>query len=159
VYPWLSWNSLCRPGWPRTQKSACLCLPSAGIKGVHHHARLGFFVFLRFVFYVYEWSHMNVYVHCVCAWHSLEVGRESPGTGVTGICKMLHDCWELSLCSVRAASTLNHGIMFLGPDLFYFIYMSVWPLCMSVHLVHTCGAYGGQKRASDPLELKFVAAM
>jgi hypothetical protein len=21
----------CRPGWPRTQKSACLCLPSAGI--------------------------------------------------------------------------------------------------------------------------------
>jgi hypothetical protein len=29
-------------GWPRTQKSACLCLclPSAGIKGVRHHARL-----------------------------------------------------------------------------------------------------------------------
>jgi hypothetical protein len=37
VQPWLSWNSLCRPGWPRTQKSTCLCLPSAGIKGVHHH--------------------------------------------------------------------------------------------------------------------------
>ncbi|GAB1285544.1 Laminin subunit gamma-2 [Apodemus speciosus] len=36
VQPWLSWNSLCRPGWPRTQKSACLCLPSAGIKGVRH---------------------------------------------------------------------------------------------------------------------------
>ena len=32
VQPWLSWNSLCRPGWCRTQKSACLCLPpSAGI--------------------------------------------------------------------------------------------------------------------------------
>jgi hypothetical protein len=30
-------NSLCRPDWPRTQKSTCLCLPSAGIKGVHHH--------------------------------------------------------------------------------------------------------------------------
>jgi hypothetical protein len=40
VLPWLSWNSLCRPGWPRTQKSTCLCLPSAGIKGVRHHARL-----------------------------------------------------------------------------------------------------------------------
>jgi hypothetical protein len=40
VQPWLSWNSLCRPGWPRTQKSTCLCLPSAGIKGVRHHARL-----------------------------------------------------------------------------------------------------------------------
>jgi hypothetical protein len=37
VYSWLSWNSLCRPGWPRTQKSACLCLPSAGIKSVCHH--------------------------------------------------------------------------------------------------------------------------
>jgi hypothetical protein len=33
----VSWYSLCRPGWPQTQKSACLCLPSAGIKGVHHH--------------------------------------------------------------------------------------------------------------------------
>jgi hypothetical protein len=40
VYPWLSWNSLCRPGWPPTQKFACLCLPSAGIKGVCHHTRL-----------------------------------------------------------------------------------------------------------------------
>jgi hypothetical protein len=35
--PWLSWNSLCRPGWPRTQKSACPCLPIAGIKGLCHH--------------------------------------------------------------------------------------------------------------------------
>jgi hypothetical protein len=34
--------SLCSLGWPRTQKSACLCLPSAGIKVVRHHARLGF---------------------------------------------------------------------------------------------------------------------
>ena len=33
----LSWNSLCRPGWPRTQKSACLCLPSARIKGMRPH--------------------------------------------------------------------------------------------------------------------------
>jgi hypothetical protein len=37
VQPWLSWNPLCRSGWPRTQKSACLCLPSAGIKGMCHH--------------------------------------------------------------------------------------------------------------------------
>ena len=33
----LSWNSLCRPGCPWIQKSACLCLPSAGIKGMCHH--------------------------------------------------------------------------------------------------------------------------
>jgi fatty acid desaturase len=37
VQPWLSWNSLCRPGWPQTQKSACFCLPIAGIKGMCHH--------------------------------------------------------------------------------------------------------------------------
>ena len=30
---------LCRPGWPRIQKSTWLCLPSASIKGVHHHAQ------------------------------------------------------------------------------------------------------------------------
>ena len=57
VYPWLSWNSLCRPGWPRTQKFACLCLPSAGIKGVRHHrlawSSLSFFFlsFLSFFFF------------------------------------------------------------------------------------------------------------
>jgi hypothetical protein len=28
------------PGWPRTQKSACLCLLSAGIKSMRHHAWL-----------------------------------------------------------------------------------------------------------------------
>jgi hypothetical protein len=37
VYPWLSWNSLYRPGWPQTQKSTCLCLPSVWIKSVRHH--------------------------------------------------------------------------------------------------------------------------
>lgn len=31
---WLPWNSLCRPGWPQTHRFACLCLPSAGIKGM-----------------------------------------------------------------------------------------------------------------------------
>jgi hypothetical protein len=34
--------SLCRPGWPRTQKFACFCLLSAGIKGVCHYAWLTF---------------------------------------------------------------------------------------------------------------------
>ena len=36
---WLSWSSLCRPGWPQTQKSSCLCLQSAWIKGLRHHAQ------------------------------------------------------------------------------------------------------------------------
>jgi hypothetical protein len=37
VLLWLSWNSLCRPGCPQTQKFACLCLPSVENKGVCHH--------------------------------------------------------------------------------------------------------------------------
>jgi hypothetical protein len=36
---------LCGPGWPGTQKSTCLCLPSAGIKGVcHHHPACKFLI-------------------------------------------------------------------------------------------------------------------
>ena len=34
VYPWLSWNWLCRL-WP--QRSICLCLLSSGIKSLCHH--------------------------------------------------------------------------------------------------------------------------
>jgi hypothetical protein len=26
----MSWNSICRPGWPQTQRYTCLCLPRAG---------------------------------------------------------------------------------------------------------------------------------
>ena len=33
---WLSWNSLCRPGWPWTHRSPCFCLPSARIKDLCH---------------------------------------------------------------------------------------------------------------------------
>lgn len=30
-------NLLCRPPWTRTQRFICLCLPTAGIKGILHH--------------------------------------------------------------------------------------------------------------------------
>ena len=42
--------SLYSPGCPRIQKSACLCLPSAGIKGMHHHC----LATLRFLFVFFE---------------------------------------------------------------------------------------------------------
>jgi hypothetical protein len=32
VYPWLSWNLLCRSGWPKIKRSTCLCFERAGIK-------------------------------------------------------------------------------------------------------------------------------
>ena len=50
IEPWLTWNSLCRPGCPGTQKSACLCLPSAGIKGGSHHC----LVYLGFGMYSFN---------------------------------------------------------------------------------------------------------
>jgi hypothetical protein len=35
------------PGWPQTpERSACLCLPSAGITGVHHTTQFNFFIFI-----------------------------------------------------------------------------------------------------------------
>jgi hypothetical protein len=37
VQLWLSWNLIYRPSWPWTQRSTCLCLESARIKGVHYH--------------------------------------------------------------------------------------------------------------------------
>ena len=48
---WLSWNSLCRP---QPQISACLCLPSAGIKGVRHHTRLKYYLLDATGKYTYE---------------------------------------------------------------------------------------------------------
>ena len=32
-------NSIFRPSWSQILRSACLCLPSARIKGVHHHCQ------------------------------------------------------------------------------------------------------------------------
>lgn len=38
--PWLAWNLICRISWPQTQYgSDCLCLLSAGVKGVDHNAQ------------------------------------------------------------------------------------------------------------------------
>ena len=50
VSSWLSWNLICRPGWPQTQRDpSCLCLLSFGIIGVHLHPALGFVFLLRFL--------------------------------------------------------------------------------------------------------------
>jgi hypothetical protein len=56
VQPWLSWNSLCRAGWPQTQKSACLCLSSGGIKGVRHHCPAKYHFYKNY-FKIYGWRY------------------------------------------------------------------------------------------------------
>lgn len=49
-----NWNyldSLCRPDWPLTHRSSCLC-PSAGIKDVHNmHCSHQFFILLMYLVY------------------------------------------------------------------------------------------------------------
>jgi hypothetical protein len=42
---WPGTHFVNQAGWPRTQKSACLCLPSCGIKGVCHHRLAECFAF------------------------------------------------------------------------------------------------------------------
>jgi hypothetical protein len=49
--------SLCSPGCPQTQKSTCLCLPSGGIKGVHHHALLGHLIYYIYMYTVVIFRH------------------------------------------------------------------------------------------------------
>lgn len=39
--------SLCSPGCPRTHRSLCLSLPTAGTKGVHHHGPTGMLKVLK----------------------------------------------------------------------------------------------------------------
>jgi hypothetical protein len=59
------WGHLCRPGWPRIQKSACLCLPSAGIKGVRHHTQLVLCIpYRRTHVYCHRWNHMSCAYIC-----------------------------------------------------------------------------------------------
>ena len=67
----LSWNSLWRLGWPQTQKSTCLWLPSAGIKG-ETTSTLKIFFFSKFIYHQAQikpwpnsyteqcWSHRNI---------------------------------------------------------------------------------------------------
>jgi hypothetical protein len=65
-------TQLCRPGWPQTQKSACLCLLSAGPKGVRHHARLTFF-FLKIAQQLrmnHDWSQFPVPHQATHDWNS-----------------------------------------------------------------------------------------
>jgi hypothetical protein len=96
VYPWLSWNSLCRPGWPQTQKSVCLCLPSAGIKGMDHHARLCFWFWEGFSTY----PHLSRTSLCRPGWLQIHRDLLSSASWVLG----------LNVCTTTARSYLFLGL-------------------------------------------------
>ena len=58
-------------GWCRTQKSSCLCLPSAGIKGVGHHCLAlevdpyftlsNLYSFFVFCFFFFFWDRVSLH--------------------------------------------------------------------------------------------------
>ena len=56
MYPLLSWNSLCRLGWPWTHRDfTYLYLSSAGIKGMHHYCPAWNILFiLKVLYYLYK---------------------------------------------------------------------------------------------------------
>eukprot|EP00073_Rattus_norvegicus_P019278 XP_006228535.1 PREDICTED: B-cell lymphoma 3 protein isoform X1 [Rattus norvegicus] len=82
-------NSLCRPGWPLTQRSTCLCLPSAGINGVHHHHPALFFD-CTWMFCLHI-SLCTRYLQCPLR---PEESIRSPRTGITNTCKLQCECWN-----------------------------------------------------------------
>jgi hypothetical protein len=78
VYLWLSLNSLCRPGWPQTQKFPCLCLPSAGIKGVRHQWELflDLYPVLNWIVYWYLISYVLIFFH-ICVLSDTELVKKN----------------------------------------------------------------------------------
>ena len=75
---WLFWNSLW-PVWRQTQKSTCLCLPSAGIKGISHHFPAGTSEIGLNIFYLMFWwkafgvlnQYQFIYLACFLAFFFL----------------------------------------------------------------------------------------
>lgn len=54
--------SLCRPGWSRTKRSTCLCLPKAGTEGLCHHISLEFGLFITVLVRIFETHSQHVTV-------------------------------------------------------------------------------------------------
>ena len=106
---WPSRNSLCRPGQPQTQKSACLCLPSARIKGELHHcpARENFIVW---DFQVFCGTTSSTAHHTTYYIHSLTSGQK----------KVYFSFTEQKLCGFIFLVTLevifDHKVLLLSTE-------------------------------------------
>jgi hypothetical protein len=97
--------SLCSPGWPQTQKSTCLYLPSAGIKGVAINTRLSLRFLMAACMRLHKWekyvlkelclSFKYFYVHVCVTWRGQKSVR-FPRAKVS--------LWDLSSCEQEANS-------------------------------------------------------
>jgi hypothetical protein len=95
VYPGCPGTHFCRPGWPPTQKSACLCLPSTGIKGGRLY-RPAFILFLKQSFSVcspgspgthtVEWERLPQIFNDQNTKNCLVTGNESDKSPITVTC-------------------------------------------------------------------------
>ena len=90
--PWLSYNSLCRPG--------CLCLPCAGIRGLCHDCSVKWY-FENFYLYFCVMS-ISVLPACVSMYH-MHAGpwRSLDPLNWGYICKPPCKCWEWNLSSLK----------------------------------------------------------
>jgi hypothetical protein len=103
MYFWLSQKSLCRPLALNSQRSTCLCLLSAGIKGMYHYTQL------NFIFYEY-FAHKILYLCniCVPGTHRPESVKYPQNWSNRQLCAIMQAV-ELEMeSSGRAADALNH---------------------------------------------------
>ena len=95
-----------RPGWTLIQKSTCLCLPHAGIKGMCHHcpALLTFFKVIKIIYnslmpLKYIWYLLKVKLICSqhllkSLWnikHDKSLGKKSLKSSMKGNCDKVPD--------------------------------------------------------------------
>lgn len=83
-------HTLCRPGWPQSQISACLYLPIAGTKGAYYHIRLfvsGFislasFILQEFLGLENEKNHTKISKYLSCHFLSTTIPTENTQTSM-----------------------------------------------------------------------------
>lgn len=101
-----------------SQKSACLCLLCAVIKGMHHHAQLK----LEYFFFSHVWYFACIYIClrvCVprASWCSQkpEEGIKPLETEITGSCELPCRCQQLN-----SESLIGQQMFLIVPTLEYF---------------------------------------
>jgi hypothetical protein len=135
----LSCNLLYRPGWPRTQKSTCLCLPSAGIKGVRHQSWLSLLSFnllfkSSFFFFFFQ-DRVSLYSSGCLGTHFVDQAglelRNLPASAsrVLG----LKACATMPGLKVHSYSMCQYSIPVYGHITFYFM----------AKLCFVCSWFGG----------------
>jgi hypothetical protein len=62
LWPWLSWHSLCRPGWPWTHRDHPACLWSTRVTGKHRHACLAGWLAVGFRPCVMSPAHLHFFL-------------------------------------------------------------------------------------------------